>query len=150
MTPPALLTADGITISNDTWTNPMKLAFLPGTHTIVVWHPAYINYTVTLDLKAGMPTQYIEAKLKKIDTHAGLAQVMETQGVIQPGAVITPVPPLTRNDSSPLPPAVYTSGIIPHGGQPCGGCAEKEPVNPAPWQAIVDFFSGLLGGKTTP
>ena len=60
---------------------PVKLALRPGSHTIVLSHAMFEDYTIPLTLKAGMPSQYITANLKRLDIVTGAVRTTETTDV---------------------------------------------------------------------
>jgi len=95
----AKVTTDGYTTPDAT--TPFKQALHPGTHTFVLSHTLYQDYTVTLELKAGMPSQYITAELKRLD----ISPVMERVTV----SFATPQPGNAFGGTSPEPPGRPTS-----------------------------------------
>jgi hypothetical protein len=82
-------------------TTPAKLAFLAGTHTVVLSMPQYEDYTIPLDLTAGMPTQYITANLVKFN--AGSTAAVSGKPAGAPGSMMTLAAGL-----SPMPGVVVT------------------------------------------
>ncbi len=63
-------------------TTPFNQGLKPGVHTIVLSRDLYQDYTVTLDLKAGMEPQYITADLKRVVIGSGtFVTLKETMGI---------------------------------------------------------------------
>jgi hypothetical protein len=92
----ATVTADGYTYTDST--TPINLAFPPGTHTIVLSHTKYKDYTITLDLKAGMPTQYISADLEpKIQASAVSASAISASAVSEAGWITVNIDSIPSN-----------------------------------------------------